>query len=203
MSRVMPGVKWAAIVVAFSLVGWALAALAERQAHLVEREERLSGALAEQRATSEILARQVRRLGGRPIVPEAAPGPQGVQGVQGIPGPAGPPPSLTQVIAALADYCADGRCRGPAGEDGRDGKPGPRGFPGDDGATGAQGEPGESVTGPPGPQGEPGPRGETGATGPRGEPGPTCPEGYSTEERTIRTDQHPEGETAVVCVADQ
>lgn len=186
--------KWVAVVVTFALIGWALAALADRQSQLVEREERLAGALAEQRETSVLLARQVRRLGGRPVVsPPSGP----IAGPQGEPGERGPGPSLAQVLAALTDYCSGGVCRG---DDGDDGARGPRGATGEVGAVGPRGAPGESVTGPPGPQGEQGPRGEAGPTGPRGEPGPTCPEGYTPQERTLRSDEQPQGETVIVCV---
>lgn len=190
-----------AVVVAIALMLWLIFTVAQLASELDDAERQS----LQNRAAAQALAEQVRSLGEKPITsaPEAVPGPQGVQGIQGIPGPMGPPPSLAQVVAALADYCADGRCRGAAGVDGDDGKPGPRGAPGESitgpaGPPGPKGEPGESVTGPAGPRGE---QGERGATGPQGEPGPTCPEGYTAQQRTIRTDEHPEGETATICVA--
>lgn len=130
---------------------------------------------------NQILAEQVRELGGVPKVgPAGEQGPAGSTGPQGEQGPSGPPGlSVT----------------GPAGPQG---------------STGPAGQPGVSVTGPAGPpgaQGEPGPQGAQGEQGPRGEPGPegspgpTCPSGYHTEERTVVTATGPE--TAVVCVQNQ
>lgn len=133
---------------------------------------------------------------GEPGVP-GAPGSPGPQGPQGVPGQAAPMISATQVLGAVATYCATrneckgedatptqvvravalycnarGECAGPVGAAGR---------PGQDGATGAQGEPGESAT----PEqiadavaaycstrnecrGPAGPQGETGQTGETG-----------------------------------
>lgn len=190
-----------AVLTALALLVWLIFTVAGLSAQLKDADRRLDQAKArysENQAHAAALADQVRALGDRPVVEPGDPVP-GPQGIPGVPGPVGPPPSFAEVVAALAQYCQGGRCRGPAGPAGEDGAPGPRGFAGDDGATGPQGPPGQSVTGPPGPQG---PRGETGASGPRGEPGPTCPDGYTTQERTLRTDEAPQGEPAVVCVRE-
>lgn len=70
--------------------------------------------------------------------PVGPPGPQGETGAQGPvgeQGPQGPGPTDEQLAAAVADFCADGRCVG---------EPGPQGEPGDDSTVpGPQGEGGE------------------------------------------------------------
>lgn len=108
---------------------------------------RNADSLAEAQAGISRLAKQVRRLGGTPVVtpeslPEADapivgdPGPRGATGPRGPRGPQGP--------------------TGPAGEDGRDGK---------------DGTDGTGETGPAGPQGPAGPPGPAGAPGKDGTPG--------------------------------
>lgn len=207
----MRTVKWVAVVAAFVSIGLGLSVLAERQGDLVQRERSLRGALAEQRETSRTLAEQVRDLGGRPLVTP----PAGPPGEPGPAGPAGPAPTLAQVIDALASYCADGRCRGPAGADGRDGQDGRDGARGERGATGAtggtgpQGERGEP--GPQGPGGPPGPPGPQGEKGERGEVGPTgYPETFTWTDpgtpaegdETTYTCRDPDGDRAYTCTAD-
>jgi len=204
----MRTIKWAAVVVAFVLIGLVLAMLANQQAtsdarisDLTHRNVTLEVAANRDAAAATALARQVRRLGGRPVVqPTAVPtpvagpqgstgntGPRGPAGAQGIPGPRG----------------ATG-ARGQTGPDGQPGVPGPAGDRGSSGETGPQGPTGPP--GPPGPAGEQGPKGDpgdAGAQGPRGEQGPAgpaCPDGYQPEPRTVHTDEHPAGETVLVCV---
>ncbi|GAA3550906.1 hypothetical protein GCM10022419_034000 [Nonomuraea rosea] len=130
----------------------------------------------------QVLSEQVERLGGVPLVSPSS-GPPGERGDVGPQGDPGRPPTTAEIGAAVAAYLAEhppaaGRApsaaqigaavsaylqqhppaRGPAGE---------KGDPG---------EPGETVTGSPGPRGEPGPEstvaGPQGESGPRGEPGP-------------------------------
>lgn len=122
------------------------------------------------------VAGEPRTITGPPG-PQGVPGSTGAQGIQGPPGPAGP--------------------RGRDGADGQNGARGPRGAPG------------ESVTGPQGPQGPEGPQGPAGPAGPagadgqdgaQGRPGPTCPDGWHAEQRTLRSDESPQGETVIVCV---
>lgn len=147
MTRIM---KWIAIVAAFALLGVALAVVADRQdqnaASIAEeqaRRERVEEQLSEQQVASEQLARQVRRLGGTPVVdPSDLPA--------GEPGPAG--------------------ATGPAGPRGEQGARGPRGPAGAPGASGEDGAPG--ATGEPGPAGPQGPAGPAGAQGERGPEGP-------------------------------
>jgi hypothetical protein len=60
-------------------------------------------------------------------------GRNGVDGADGGPGPQGPPPTDAQVDAAVAAFCAGGRCvgaTGPAGPPGQPGAPGPACPPG-------------------------------------------------------------------------
>lgn len=98
-----------------------------------------------------ILARQVRRLGGEPVVkPSTLPQPMA--------GPSGPPgPS------------------GQKGDPGDAGAQGPRGATGDRGQQGPVGHPGPA--GPRGEQGPPGPAGQSGAEGAKGDTGPAGPPG--------------------------
>jgi hypothetical protein len=124
---------------------------------------------------SHVLAEQVERMGGTPLV-SPAPGPTGARGPDGLPGPQGEP-------GPTGPAGRDG-APGPTGKPGRDGSPGPTGPPGAQGSPGPKGEPGDTVTGPPGPKGDkgedgkdgtdgaPGPKGEQGDPGSRGEPGP-------------------------------
>jgi uncharacterized membrane protein len=127
---------------------------------------------------SHVLAEQVERLGGTPLV-SPAPIPTGERGPAGQPGPRGEP-------GPSGPAGRDGS-PGPAGKPGKDGtpgRPGPTGPPGVQGSPGPQGEPGDTVTGPPGPKGgkgedgkdgtdgAAGPKGEQGDPGSRGEPGP-------------------------------
>jgi uncharacterized membrane protein len=121
---------------------------------------------------SHVLAEQVERLGGTPLVspapiPAGERGPAGQPGPQGEPGPSGPDGSPGPT--------------GKPGKDGTPGRPGPTGPPGVQGSPGPQGEPGDTVTGPPGPKGDKGENGKDGTDGakgasgdpgPRGEPGP-------------------------------
>lgn len=129
--------------------------------------------LQTQYVARDALARQVERLGGKPIA-----GPPGSRGTPGrsVQGP-----------------------RGAQGEKGTPGSPGPSGSPGKAGTDGANGTNGVGKAGPsgaagtPGGQGEQGAQGEPGPAGPQGEPGPagadgtdgrdgqTCPDGYSLQ----------------------
>jgi hypothetical protein len=53
-----------------------------------------------------------------------ATGEQGIPGSDGAEGPQGPGPTNAQVAQAVADYCADGRCKGPQGDPGPSGQTG-------------------------------------------------------------------------------
>ncbi|MFT4156631.1 MAG: hypothetical protein QM630_01680 [Microbacterium sp.] len=77
---------------------------------------------------------------------------QGPQGERGIPGPVGPAgaagrdgrtPSAAEIARAVAGYCADGRCVGPAGADST--VPGPTGATGETGAPGPAGADGRGI----------------------------------------------------------
>lgn len=135
------------------VIGW-LTGLANT-VHDLEGQRIQNQATAETNAEAvEQLARQVKELGGKPVIepsdlPQPVAGPQGPQGPPGLPGLPGLP-----------------------GADGRDGKDGKDGAPG---ADGRDGEPGPA--GPPGPAGEPGEPGPTGPPGPAGPPGPPGPAG--------------------------
>lgn len=129
-----------------------------------------------------VLAEQVERLGGIPLV-SPSPGPRGERGEPGRaptaqeiqaavtsylaahPPASGRAPTAREISAAVTAYLRDNPpARGPAGPSG---SPGPRG------------EPGATVTGPPGPKGEPGKDGADGkdstVPGPKGEQGDTGP----------------------------
>lgn len=129
------------------------------------------------RAAAEQLARQVKGLGGEPVVepstlprvPTSEPGKSGAQGPSGPSGATGPGPSWAQIAASVADYCAHhNKCTGPAGATGQPGKdstvPGPAGAAGKDGKDGSPGKDGADST-VPGPQGPAGADGATGAAG--------------------------------------
>jgi hypothetical protein len=122
--------------------------------------------LQTQYVARDALARQVERLGGKPVA--GPPGSRGTPG-QSVTGP-----------------------RGPAGLSGVDGVPGPSGSPGKTGAAGRDGVDGAAGVGSPGPSGvagQPGPPGEPGPAGPQGPAGADgkdgangtapCPDGYS------------------------
>jgi hypothetical protein len=209
-----PRLRVAAYVVLITLFAGVVVSMLTRLAMEVdaarvdaERAERIAAAnedVAEQNtAAVEKLARQVRALGGKPVVePSEVPEP--------MPPSADPPtvvlPTVAQVAAAVLDYCSSGRCRGAdgasasstqvsaavsryctggrcrgaSGSPGADGQDGAQGEPGADGQPGPQGERGPGPTdeqiaaavasycaegrcqGPPGPQGERGPAGEPG-----------------------------------------
>lgn len=140
--------------------------------------------LAENAAAVSQLARQVRRLGGVPVVePDDLPS-------QVVIGPAGP-------TGPTGGEGVDGA----DGQDGSDGAPGRPGSDGEDGAPGPQGEPGP--VGPAGPAGPVGAAGKDGATGPagpqgpEGPAGPACPDGATPTETTFPL-THP-GVTFIIC----
>jgi FtsZ-binding cell division protein ZapB len=143
------------------------------RAELRERADQLE-------AHQEALARQVRRLGGKPVV-------------------------STEELDSGEVIVIEGK-RGLPGKDGRDGRDGATGRPGRDGAPGVDGRDGQDGSGQPGPAGptgEQGPKGEQGPAGPegpQGPAGPVCPEGYHAEERTVLTTDSPLGEPMLVCV---
>ena len=93
-----------------------------------------------------------------PVAEQGEPGAPGPVGAAGRPGKdgqdgtAGKDVTADQIAAAVAAYCADGRCVGPAGQNGTNGTNGTNGAPGADSTV-------------PGPAGAPGPA------------GPTCPDG--------------------------
>jgi len=199
----------AAGVILVALFLWLIYTTVSTANHLRTSDDRLDQSQSEQHRLARsaagnakaaaALAAQVRRLGGRPVVqpstlPTPTPGPRGEPGAAGARGAAGQP-------GAPGPRGATG-ARGPAGPDGQPGIPGSRGDTGTQGPAGPAGPPGPQ--GPPGEQGPQGPKGDTGDQGPRGpqgDPGPTCPDGYTPEQRTVHDDQHPEGETVLVCVA--
>lgn len=126
---------------------------------------------------AQVLAAQVRDLGGTPAVAPVRPGPSGPEGAPGEPGsagvagPSGPPGAAGPPGPS-----------GPVGPSGPSGAPGAAvtGPPGADGRDGADGPSGEQgAAGPAGPQGEPGPAGKDGP------PGPTCPGGYELRDAVI------------------
>lgn len=124
----------------------------------------------------QVLADQVQRLGGVPMV-SPSPGPRGERGEAGRapttaeisaavfmylrehPPSAGRAPTSGEISAAVTAYLKDHPpARGPSGATG---SPGPRG------------EPGETVTGPPGPAGKDGQDGKDSTVpGPKGDQGP-------------------------------
>jgi hypothetical protein len=147
----------AAIIAGGALLGGLFAYLLD----VSNRFDNLNDRAEANRATAEVLARQLEALGEKPVVEPDTPDDVLIAPRPSIPGPRGP--------------------QGPPGRDGRDGAPctptnpmciGPTGPTG---ATGASGEPG--ATGPQGEPGATGPQGEPGATGPQGEPGATGPQG--------------------------
>jgi hypothetical protein len=179
MSARLPRKRIVVAVLAFVIVASAvIGSLSTLWVRAGEETERADQAVA----AIEDACAQVERLGGVCVEdPEdfhGADGPPGPQGPQGEPGPTGP--------------------TGPEGDVGPTGPAGPTGEAGPTGATGADGEDGsdgsDGAVGPAGPQGEPGP------TGPAGPPGPTCPEGYTTENHTVITEDGPQ--EAVICVED-
>ncbi|WP_223166461.1 hypothetical protein [Nonomuraea sp. SYSU D8015] len=125
---------------------------------------------------SEVLAEQVREMGGKPkVTPD--PGPPGERGDQGEPGR---PPTSAEISAAVAAYLrqnppSSGRAPSKA-EIAAAVSAYLRENPPPAGPRGEKGEPGETVTGPPGPAGEPGKDGVDGkdstVPGPKGDPGP-------------------------------
>jgi hypothetical protein len=146
---------------------------------------------------SHVLADQVERMGGTPLV-SPAPGPTGARGPVGPTGPQGEP-------GPQGTAGSDGE-PGPSGRPGKDGAPGPAGTPGAQGSPGPKGEPGETVTGPPGPRGEKGADGKDGHAGPKGEqgePGPRgpAPTGWTFTHLgvTYRCEPDPPGSTTYTC----
>lgn len=108
--------------------------------------------LAADERDKQVLAQQVRDLGGVPkVTPE--PGPTGPAGSPGASGPQGP--------AGQNGRNGSTGSPGPAGPTGKTGAAGPAGTQGSPGTTGATGP-----QGPVGPQGDQGPKGDTGPTGP-------------------------------------
>lgn len=131
-------------------------ALEEAQERSASRAE----ALDILRSDTRDLRDHVKRLGGRPQVPErdiiveAPRGPEGPQGPQGRPPTSaevraavtdwleanppedGRPPTEAEIAAAVADWCSDDRCvgeTGPQGERGPAGEMGPQGPVGETG----------------------------------------------------------------------
>lgn len=197
------------LVIVFSLVlaiiggtlgtGWILSAIG--------RDAWANQALVWQERYIELYEEFTAATGEEPSAPEpgdvAGQGPQGEQGDPGAPGPPGPAGPAgadatdSQVLRALTEFCASGRCVGPAGADSI--VAGPPGPAGPAGATGPAGEPG--ATGPAGPAGPVGPQG---ATGPQGPAGPVCPEGYTAQTRWVSVSTEQTGPTedvlAVLCL---
>lgn len=197
-SRRGPLAYWAGLLV----VAVGLAFTASTVLDLIARADRgqadrvaLRSELAQSRTEAQALAEQVESLGAEPVVTPDPAGPMpGPAGERGPRGPQGVGPSPEQVAAAVAAYCAGGRCAAPPSDPqvtaavvaycaegrctGRDGAAGAAGTAGDPGT------PGEA--GPPGPAGEPGPAptaeavraavdaycADVGCTGPPGETGP-------------------------------
>jgi hypothetical protein len=139
--------------------------------------------LTEAERTNQILAQQVRELGG---VPKVSPTP-GPTGPAGSPGAQGQP--------------------GSSGQNGRNGSPGsvgPSGAKGSPGQAGASGAPGAAgapgPAGPAGPKGDQGPQGDQGPKGDTGSPGPACPSGYHLKTETVVTAGGPQ--QAALCEPD-
>lgn len=118
--------------------------------------------LTVQQQASQALARQVRKLGGTPLVSppvEVSEGPAGAVGPVGPPGPQGVP----GLPGAM----------GPRGRAGQAGVPGPTGPTGPAGEPGPRGEKGDA-----GPQGPAGPAGADGQPGKDGANGTVIPGDY-------------------------
>lgn len=161
---------WIVPLVVMLLVGLALGFVIYRIGSLSSRldqsqsdRDQFHHQLQQQEQASETLAKQVRKLGGTPLVTPPVEVTAGPSGPAGANGPRG--------------------ATGPAGPAGRTGATGPAGAPGGTGPLGAPGP-----AGVPGPKGEPGPKGATGDMGPAGpagadgkdgEPGPAGPAGPS------------------------
>lgn len=155
-------------VAALLLVGlvlwlaWMVAHTNDRLADAETKRVSLEEAATRNAAAVSTLSAQVEALGGKPVVdvddlPVGPQGETGEQGERGETGEPGPPPSAAQIDAALARYCAQGRCdgdaptasqvsaavttycdargecRGEAGRAGANGRPGANGRNGSDG----------------------------------------------------------------------
>lgn len=179
MSARLPRKRIVVAVLAFVIVASAvIGSLSTLWVRAGEETERADQAVA----AAEDLCAQVEDLGWTCVQdPEELRGDPGAEGPQGPPGETG----------------ATGPA-GPEGDPGPTGPAGPTGEPGPTGAAGADGEDGaDGAAGPAGPRGDPGP---TGPAGPSGPPGPTCPEGYTTENHTVITEDGPQ--EAVICVSE-
>jgi len=124
-----------------------------------------------------------------PTAEQGEPGPPGPVGAAGRPGKdgqdgtAGQGVTSDQIAAAVAAYCAEGRCVGPAGQNG---------------TNGTNGAPGADST-------VPGPAGPTGPQGATGPAGPACPAGYTATVAWVsiadaETDI-PRQQQAIVCIS--
>ena len=174
---------------------------AEAKTDAVAATAKVNGQTARQAKDAAVaLGRQVKRLGGTPVVnPNSIPGPTKVTGPEG---PAGPSPTRSQVFAAVSIFCSSGACEhGPSASQvetavasycaprndcqGAQGGTGAPGSNGNDGAPGGNGNPG--VDGQPGQNASDaqvqaavntycdahnGCQGPTGAAGPQGDRGP-------------------------------
>lgn len=147
------------------------------------QQQSVGARLRQAESDSQVLAQQVRDMGGVPKV-SPQPGPTGAPGSPGVPGQPGR--------------------SGQAGSAGRPGQDGASGEPGKTGASGAPGAPGapgaKGDVGPKGDKGDPGERGPKGDQGDPGPPGPTCPNGYHATPTTVVTASGPQD--AVICTAD-
>jgi len=235
-------IGWTVALVAVLAGAWLVATVlrmvadqSESRQDRADLREELRAAQAdvtEGEAAVHALAEQVEGLGEKPVVkPDADKKKLGerVVIVEGEPGARGPAPTSAQVKAAVAVYCANGRCDGrqPTASqvasavaayctEGR--------CVGAEGQDGTDGADGQSITGPAGPQG-PGPtaeqiatavssycaegrcKGEPGADGTDGTdgaPGPACPEGYTGQTLTVVTPDgspgQPVTQTIYACV---
>jgi hypothetical protein len=143
------------VLLALLLAGW-LVVTVVRQSNAIRDAETTNA------AQDKALAEANRRLtnAGQPPVPTPSPGPAGLPGQ---PGPQGPPPTNTQVLQAVVNYCASGACtRQPTARQvaaavaaycearsdcrGRPGAHGDTGTAGQPGSKGAQGAPGPGPT---------------------------------------------------------
>lgn len=167
------------------MLAWGLATIAAQSA----KNQQLDQRNARQEQQIQVLADQVRKLGGVPAV-SPLPGPPGSQGPSGAPGSPG--------ASGRPGQSGPPGSRGPAGPPST-GKPGTSGAPGATGAPGASGAPGKD--GKDGAQGPPGPRGETGPPGPPGPPGPACPSGYHPETFQVLTAAGPRDST--ICTKEE
>lgn len=185
--RTVTGLVWVAILAVIALTGFLVVRVASLGTavtasehdldHAASARAQLESDLDAQQAAARALARQVRRLGGTPVVTPTtgAQGPAGIPGLTGPPGPRGPVGP-----------------RGPKGDTGNAGSTGTTGSQGSTGSTGATGPAGPKgdtgPQGPQGPQGDQGPKGDTGPAGTANAGTYSCPDGQYVTGFTVTAD---------------